>query len=537
MNVRQAAAVACDRPCVVVRAGAGSGKTRVLTERALRAVREDVRDVTMCTFTNAAAREMALRMGSNGGHVVSGTIHSLAARMLRRLPARLPEGVGIDFRVADGRTVRMAAEGSDGRDVQGEIHRSNMLTYDDIFDLALAAVRAGDVPEPGLLLFDEAQDATGPEWEFVRLLAGRRFVVADSAQSIYGWRGGRPEEFVREGVAARADGAAFRLPVNYRSTPEILAVANAVPTPWRIGLEAHRASGVPVRRLDGVPIRDVVAGIVRERACRPEDVALIGRTKAVLRWAAADLDAAGMPWRSPSLADDEWESASALVAICAAHVAADPHDSLHLRPLLVEAGWSDLDLARADLGRARARTSLWGWAMSEGGDRGAALAGLRGVSHDHADDAVRSVLSDVMGWAAAGHRRAVDLIGAWRVGMAPAEGTAPADFLRWLSDPQREDVDVNGHGGGPLLTTVHGAKGREWPHVVVLGLEDGVFPLTRAIHEDALEEERRLFYVAVTRAMDSLSLHVGAEERDWRGRPSRSGRPVHVSRFLEEVGR
>ncbi|MFH1572196.1 MAG: ATP-dependent helicase [Gemmatimonadota bacterium] len=544
LDAYQAAAVASDAQRVVVRAGAGSGKTRVLVARARRAVAEGARRVVLITFTRAAAREMTERLGLDAEHVTAGTVHALAALLLRRhWPDRLPAGVDADFGVAGTVTAGLAEAATPGAGA-GTLHRGNLLSYDDLLGLVLDCllddVIGVRMPAADLVLVDEAHDLTRAEWEFIRRLGPRRFVVGDMAQAIFGWRGRALREFVIDRDAADVR---FDLPVNYRSRPEIVALANRVPAPGRLHVEAggeHEAPVVePVGVLSGVGAADVVQAVMAEADCEPEAVAVLARTKRKLREVARALDAAGIPYTAPPLADDVWGEPEGAAVAAAAHVAADPHDSLHLRALLEAAGWSELELATAERGRAEQACSLWSWIQTWGerwrsarAHPKAAAATVESAGGLPADRAVATVLAALLGWGSAvRYRRPLEIVRAWSAGM-PAGVDGPADLLRWLANPQREAPDVQNRN--VYLSTVHGAKGLEWPHVVIWGCEEGTIPLARAVREGQLDEERRLFYVALTRAAESLTFCVGGGE-DRKGRRGPAVAPA-PSRFLGEVG-
>lgn len=497
MNTAQAAAVASNVTVTVVRAGPGTGKTRVLVERARRAIREGERPV-LVTFTRSAAREMLDRLGDDAGHAWAGTLHGLCAEVLARHPEHLPPGIPAEgWQVAGdeaAKVARAAGAGSQG-EVRAALRASGLVTYDELLDGAAGAVAAGAWRPEGHLLIDEAQDLTAPEWALLRRMShAGRFVVGDAAQAIFGWRGGRVDQFLAEGVP----GAVLALGDNYRSRDPILDLANRLPVDGRVQVRAARsiADGPPVRLVE--PERAVAW--LRGRG--PGGVAVLGRTRGVLREAKDALEAAGVPVAAPCLEDDVWSTPGALNVLAALHVAANPHDSLHLAALLRRGGMKPAELARIELRRAFSACSLY-TALLDETERRPIIEAVHGAFGFRDARAAADVLYAVVGWGATpDEEAALEAVRAWWA-PRPSGEDGPGAFLRWFTDPHRDPLPAD-QTDAALLSTIHGAKGREWEAVVVWGCEEGVLPMGRL--DTDVAEERRLLYVAATRARDELVL-------------------------------
>jgi len=540
LNTEQAAAVSSPSPLVVVRAGAGTGKTRALVARARRALEKGERRVILLTFTNKAAGEMAARLGTDTYRCTVTTVHGMAMRVLREgVGWKYSSGVNARFGVASPQAVDRA-----GKDL-AVLHRANLLTYKEILRTGLMVLEEVPSLRPNaFVLVDEAQDLTPEQWRFVRLLGDRRFVVGDVAQSVFGWNGADLREFRSEWDTAAPE-ARFQLVRNYRSVPEIVDLANRIPTPGRVGLVAQRPSaplGGPLPRLveEGQDPLFILHWL-EDHDAKHSDVAILSRTRARLGGVAAALDDAGIPYRAPVLAGKLWDSDEGQVVLSAMHVAANPHDSLHLRHLLQVAGWDDLALARAEHGRTRGACSLWGWIVNLTHDQAAETPSPQlpallfheirpsGAAAWHASS---SILHALLGWDLSAYESPLRSVRLWTEQALSGTDT-PEYWLRWYADPHRVEPELPDDSPAVHLSTIHAAKGLEWPHVIVWGCEEGHLPHARSKTPEALEEERRLFYVAVTRARETVTLCRSSEIRRWaKARPE----AADPSRFLKEVG-
>ncbi len=617
-----------DGPLLVL-AGAGSGKTRVLTVRIAQLVQErgvDPARILAVTFTNKAAGEMRERLARLLGAAPTGmwvgTFHAIGARLLRANAAlvgrtpnftiydeddalsvikRLMEAKGVSLRdwspkaiaaaisdaknalvgpaeyarlANDARTRAVAAVYSE---LEGTLRAQNAVTFDDLLVLPVQLVqqhadrRAAYQDRFHHILVDEYQDTNRAQYALIRLLGAhsRVTVVADDDQAIYGWRGAD----IRNVLDFEKDfspATVVRLEENYRSTAPILKLANVViaANTQRLGktLRTTKAGGERVAALRALDERDEAAWvtdeIVRRRGAEPDlalrDVAILYRTNAQSRAFEEALRRIGMPYRligatrfydrreirdlmsylkliaNPS--DDEaFRRAitvprrglgdTALAQLTAAAAA-------HRVPLLVAAGRSDI----LEAVRPVARPALQDFAFL--------LTRLRmEAAEASVDELLRSLVEairygDYLRAEGPDSAERLDNVRELITGAAETVvdeggevGITPLDhFLQRASLVAAVD-QLDPNADAVAMMTVHNAKGLEFPVVFVTGLEDGLFPIGRAYDEpDSLEEERRLFYVAITRAERKLYLTY-AEQRRRNGEPL----PGKESLFLSAI--
>ena len=547
LNDEQRRAVTCPTTPLCILAGAGTGKTRVLTRRiAYRALTgaHDPRHVLALTFTRKAAGELTNRLRRLGlrDQVAAGTFHSVAYAQLRsrwadrgiRPPELLERKVGFVARLlpagqrASALDVVTEIEWAKARDIEPDdygaeahalgrraplAHREmarayqryeyekrqrRMIDFDDLLRLCRRDLREDrDFAQAQHwryqhLFVDEFQDVNPLQRSLLDAwVAGRRdlCVVGDPNQAIYGWNGADPSALAD--FADQHPGAeVVRLTDNYRSTPQILAVANAVLAGGSLddGAAAPPSGTLRANRPDG-PIPTVTS-------C-PDDVA---EARAVAR-SVRDHHRPGGSW-----------SAQAVLCRTNAQVAV-LEQALHRVdiPFRVRGGAGLLDqpevkVALRDLQR-------------HPGDLSAALTDLMGVAHAaatpdrDADDAPELDLRDPDADSArdgpdvAADSRAANLEALVRLGhdYLSVEGRpSTAGFLAWLRETTRAD-QPDDRGDAVELATFHAAKGLEWPVVHLAGIEQGLVPIGHARTPDELSEERRLFYVAITRAEQELS--------------------------------
>lgn len=528
LNEAQRRAVTTRSAPLRILAGAGSGKTRVLTRRIAHRVATDEvgpEHVLALTFTRKAAGELTRRLRQLGlrESVAAGTFHAIAYAQLRqrwadrgvRPPSLLERKVGFVARLLP----RHLAAGTAALDVVGEIEWAKARTvapgdyvgaaaaagrrpavdpgvvatafdrYEqekrsrrmvDFDDLLRLARRDLDDPEFAAarrwrfrhLFVDEFQDVNPLQYALLRAWLGDRpdlCVVGDPHQAIYAWNGA-DARYLERFDDHHPGGETVSLVDNYRSSPQVLAVANAVLATGRgsgpLELVANRPDGpVPsVRALDddGAEAR-AVARAVRD-AHRPAgrwgDQAVLARTNAQLVVIEEALRKAQVPYRirgGGSLLDQP-EVAQALRDL-RRRSEARPDDSV-----------PDLSTALADLEVGARHLETDGG--DQGDERAANLEALVRLGRDY---------------------RAVD----------PA-GSIPG-FLAWLTTTARGELPDGGDDAVDL-TTFHAAKGLEWGVVHIIGLEQGLVPITHARTSAAVDEERRLLYVAITRAERELHL-------------------------------
>jgi len=629
LNDAQREAVTAPVGNLLVLAGAGSGKTRVLVHRIawLLAVEGATPwSILAVTFTNKAAREMRGRieelLGQPLGGMWVGTFHGLAHRLLRahwqeaglpqsfqildaddqfRLIKRLLKGLDLDEASWPPRQVQWFINGKkdeglrpqhldDGGDpylrqmirlyaeYQAACERGGMVDFAELLLRALELWRE----RPDVLhhyqerfrhvLVDEFQDTNAVQYAWLKLLTGGRnnlFVVGDDDQSIYGWRGARVENIhsLQEHFAATR---LVRLEQNYRSTGNILNAANALIThnASRLGKELWTEDG------DGEPISlyaafneideaRFVAERIRqyiEEGHRRSEMAILYRTTAQSRLFEEALIHAAIPYRVYG-GLRFFERAEIKDALAYLRLLSNPQDDGAFERA-VNTPPRGIGAKTLDAVRAHARDfdlSLWRAAgeLLDGGSMPKRAAGaLRGfldlleelgvetrrlelaekvVQVLHVSGLPGHFEKDRDGRGMDRKENLEELVNAARqFAFEREEGEEPGEGLdAFLAHAALEAGDTQGdpHEDCVQLMTLHSAKGLEFPLVFLVGMEEGLFPHSMSSEDPArLEEERRLCYVGMTRAMQALYL-CHAESRRLHG----SENYPLPSRFLREI--
>jgi DNA helicase-2/ATP-dependent DNA helicase PcrA len=653
LNAAQRDAVLAPPGPLLVLAGAGTGKTRVVIARIAHLVRQGARPsrILAVTFTNKAAREMLGRAGSLLGRRGSrdadaerpeiSTIHSLCVRVLRRHATQLgyPERFAIvdrgeqettarrvlkELRVAEtvlrptdllervgrwkSRGLRpqaaldtIAGDADDSwtlaaaayRRYQEALRTAGAVDFDDLLllvDELFSSDEKARQTEAGRfdhLLVDEYQDTSGIQERILGALArdhGSLCVVGDDDQSIYAWRGAEVAhilDFARRWPGARV----VKLEENYRSTPEIIHAANAL-----IGHNGRRhgktlvskaPSGTPPAILQAQDEADEAArvcgdveSLLRERRVGPGEAVILVRTGEQTRPFEQELRRRGIPYDvvgSRSFFDRrEVKDVMAFLRFVV-----EPDDDLALGRIanLPPRGISAAVLNAARAEAAAGGISLWR-ALTAARDTGrlssAAAGGIEQLQHllrlaapeadpaaatgGRAASALRSLLETV------GYRKHLDRDYA----DDPAEAETRWACVEEVANALDQHERSAGRGTSPLalvvrgflddlvlqvseedrftrekprgdvlrLMTLHAAKGLEFDCVWMVGLEEGLLPHHRAVTEglQALDEERRLCYVGVTRARRRLALSLCLTRAKWG-----KAKPCRPSRFLYEL--
>ena len=632
LNPAQRDAVAHDDGPMLVLAGAGSGKTKVLTTRIVRLIAErgvPAHEILAVTFTNKAAGEMRRRIAAQLGRepkgMWCGTFHALGARMLRGIAPLV--GRAQNFTIYDEDDALAACKRvmerrqispkqfspnavlhaiSDAKnalvssseyattardpfaqavagvysDLETALERANAVTFDDLLVLPVRAMERDTALREHYqrrfryVLVDEYQDTNAAQYRFVSLMGGgyhNVMVVGDDDQSIYGWRGADIRnilDFERGFPGAKV----VRLEENYRSTPSVLALANAViaENTERRGktLRATRPAGEPVTLIETLDERDeaeVIADIVIERTARDtflrRECAVLYRTNAQSRALEDAFRRRSIPYRLIGAVRfyDRREIRDLMAYL---KLVANPADDEAFRRAV---NVPKRGLGDATLALLAERAAIDGMSLLSVASRPDVLAGMRPAARaaleefvalvqrmrvQAADAAVDELLRTLVEQIRyADHLRAegpegVDRVDNVREMIAGAAevvaddggevGLTPLDhFLQkatLVAGVDKLDPDAD----AVTMMTMHNAKGLEFPLVFVSGLEDGLFPLARAAEDPKqLEEERRLFYVGITRAEKKLYLTC-AEQRRRNGEmmfsmPSRFLRAITAS--------
>jgi DNA helicase-2/ATP-dependent DNA helicase PcrA len=530
LNAAQLQAVTSPATPLRILAGAGSGKTRVLTHRIAHRAAEGTLDperTLAVTFTRKAAGELRDRLGRLGlrSGVHAGTFHAIALAQLRQrweernvrppelldrkfpviarlLPGRRETATVLDViaevewataRRVTAETYEAAARAAGRRpplplgtvaevlDRYAETKRKRRLVdFDDLLRLAARDLAADPVYASARhwrfrhLFVDEFQDVNPLQHELLSRWLGPESdlcVVGDPNQAIYAWNGA-DARYLGDFDHFFPGGATVTLEDNYRSSPQVLAVANAVLASGpnvAIRLRPHRPEGPLPTVSDHEDERAEAAAVARAArdAHRPGSPwsaqAVLVRTNAQTAALAEAFAAAGIPHRVRGSANllDQQEVRAALAAIRRA---------------------PSVEVALGDLEQTVRRSTRTG----RDGDAGTAddpAGDPTGLSEDRAANLAELVR-----------------LGREFTALDPTGGI-PA-FLTWLHSSLRGEDRRD--GDAVEILTFHAAKGLEWPVVHLAGLEEGYVPIHHAQGDDDVDEERRLLYVALTRAEEEL---------------------------------
>ncbi|MGH8851796.1 MAG: UvrD-helicase domain-containing protein [Casimicrobiaceae bacterium] len=626
LNPEQLAAVTLPHASALILAGAGSGKTRVLTTRIawlLATGHASPLSILAVTFTNKAAKEMLTRLSAltpvNTRGMWVGTFHGLCNRMLRahfrdaQLPQlfqimdmqdqlalikRLYKAHHIDDERFPARQLQSLINASKEEGLRpNQVEAHDEFTRRQVEHFALyeqACQRDGAVDFPELLLrtyellsrndglrehyrrrfshilVDEFQDTNALQYKWLKLLTSPQtsvFAVGDDDQSIYAFRGANVanmQHFERDFGVDGAPVKLIKLEQNYRSHGRILDAANALikHNQGRLGknLWTADAEGEPVRAFaapsdldEAAFIVDVVNGLVAD-GVSPAEVAVLYRSNAQSRVIEHALFNAGMPYRVYG-GMRFFERAEVKHALAYLRLMAAPgDDAAFLRVLnfpLRGIGARSIETLQE---RAQAAgTSLWQAACSQpvSGKAGTSVAAfvalveaLRAATHDlplpetvdhvvHASGLLAHYAAEKDGQERVDNLQ--ELINAADGFVREAErgiGEGDDPLTSFLAHAALEAGETQAAEGRPALQlmTVHSAKGLEFHTVFVTGMEEGLFPHENSLSEyDGVEEERRLAYVAITRARRRLYL-THAQSRMLHGQL----RYNVASRFLDE---
>ena len=627
LNPAQLEAVIAEPGPILVVAGAGSGKTRVLTHRIAHLVDEHgaaPSSILAITFTNKAAGEMAERVNRALGRSATGmwvmTFHAACARILRaeatrigfrqsfsiydssdqvrlvrsiieddlgkdskRYPAR-----GVHARISDAKNRLISAEqfadDSDGYfdTTVGEVYlryqsrllEAGAMDFDDL--LVHTSNLLEQIPEAREkwqtafkhVLVDEYQDTNHAQYRLIRsLAAGHRsiFVVGDSDQSIYSWRGADIRnilDFEKDFPNART----IRLEQNYRSTQFILDAANAV-IEHNEGRQEKRlwselGPGEPVRivecqdeRSEARFVVGQIARVIGEGGSL-RDVAVFYRTNAQSRALEEALRQADVPYRIIGGTGfyDRQEVKDALAYLRAI---ANPSDDVSLRRIInvPRRAIGDTTVSRlaehaAMLGVSLRLVLLDAESVLPGSAARKSVASFSAMmdrlavasltmepaellERIYEETAMIESLRAERTLEANGRIENLDeLLGVAR--SATLTGQPEADLARFLQElspvSDADQLPASEDDSAVTMMTLHTAKGLEFPRVYMVGMEDNIFPHARALEEANLEEERRLCYVGMTRAREQLTMTY-ARTRSLYGRQDYNP----PSTFLSEI--
>ena len=635
MNPRQKEAVMHTEGPLLLMAGAGSGKTRVLTHRIAYLIEEknvNPWNILAITFTNKAAREMKERvnqlLGSGGEDVWVSTFHSMCVRILRRdvdqigysrnftiidtseqntLMKRVLKELNIDPKKYDPRSILGAISNAknelltpaDYENQQGslfeqivgrcyalyqkELRNNQCMDFDD---LIMNTIRLFKENEDALQFYqrkfhyihvDEYQDTNHAQYTLVNLLADRfknLCVVGDADQSIYGWRGANMQNIL-DFEKDYPDAAVILLEQNYRSTQTILNAANQVIKNNRNrpdkNLWTENRAGEKITYYRGDSERDEARFIVSEmqkqiadKGRKFGDFAVLYRTNAQSRVIEEMLLKANVPYTMVGGRKfyDRKEIRDILAYLS---VIANPSDSLSLERII---NVPKRGIGATSVEKLREFASLHEWSLLEAamnvdlanisGKAGKELGSFGMMMDQFAQMipylSVTELTKEILDKT--GYKQDLinqnNLESQSRLENLEEFLTVTQEFDKRFEAQNEDDADApeekltvflndlallsdvdsyEEESSQVTLMTLHAAKGLEFPVVFLIGLEENIFPLSRALMEESeLEEERRLAYVGITRAEEELFL-TNAFSRTLYGR-TQSNRP---SRFVEEI--
>ena len=624
---------------MMVIAGAGSGKTRVLTYRIANLIQRGVDpfSILSLTFTNKAAREMKERIGKVIGegearNIWMGTFHSIFARILRMECERINyprnftiydtqdsralikdiiKGLGMDdkvykpasvqARISNAKNNLIDARGyADHAEIMSEDHqagrpriaeiyrayenrcfRAQAMDFDDLLFKMNVLLR--DFPDLLLkyqhkfsyILVDEYQDTNFAQYLIIKQLAALRenlCVVGDDAQSIYGFRGANIQNILNF-KQDYPDFVLYKLEQNYRSTKYIVDAANSViannkdqieKVVWTANGEGER---IAVHRCysdneEGRWAATQIFDLHNQRQQHWKDIAILYRTNAQSRSFEESLRKLNVPYRIyGGLSFYQRKEIKDLIAYF--RLTANPRDDEALKRiinyptrgigkttmdrLLVESTERDVsiwDLVTDDLAPP---TTVKGASLRKVQDfvqmmRGFAAELDTKDAHDLGmhiakhTGLVHTLYQDKTPEGVARYDNVQELLNGMKSFVEQAKETDPdafaslGDFLldvALLTDADQDDGDEN----KVSMMTIHAAKGLEFENVFIVGLEEELFPSSMALQSRSdLEEERRLFYVALTRAKRTCALSYALTRYKW-------GQLIQAepSRFIEEI--
>jgi DNA helicase-2/ATP-dependent DNA helicase PcrA len=636
LNPAQLEAVTHGPGPLLVLAGAGSGKTRVLTHRiAWMILEHDVqpRYILAVTFTNKAAGEMKERVltlladraeGIQGLWI--GTFHSVCARILRQIADRFDyprsftiydgddslqllkqvmdamswsigslDAYGLRGRISDAKNRLLSPEqyaaihhghvedavAEAYRRYQATLRANRAFDFDDLLMQTVVQLREDDALLASFrrkfrhVLVDEYQDTNHAQYQFVKLLTEEHrsiTVVGDDDQSIYGWRGAD----IRNILSFEDDfpeAVSIRLEQNYRSTGRILDAAHAIVEKNRERkpkkLWTEREAGEPLvvhgaadAESEAEWVARTILGLQRDGRSA-SDVAVLYRTNSQSRALEEGMRRRGLPYVIVG-GTRFYERAEVKDALAYLRILANPADDwsmtrvlgvpkrgigavtlkaledvAHERgtglagaltdPALVlqvnaptQAGLRELAGLLAEF-RARAEAEPAGAWVAEYLEKAGLFSHYRALKDPRREDRIENLYELVAGVQTFSLERP----------SSPGEGDLTA-FLEEVS--LLTDLDTAAVGGGVVtLMTLHNAKGLEFPVVFLAGCEENLFPLTRALESPReYEEERRLFYVGLTRAKDRVYLSYAHERYRW-GQSTVAGPSPFLSELPEDL--
>ncbi len=626
LNPQQQAAVSAPDGQILVLAGPGSGKTRVLTQRAAFLIRErqvDPYRLLAVTFTNKAARAMQERLQHSLGSTLDGlwlgTFHSICARILRREADVMPftrdfvimdaddqkslvkmalKEFNIDDKIFPPASLHSAISNAKNNLTQAKdfvagnyreeivrrvferyeqmLRTSNALDFDDLLLYAVRLLQENDAVREKYarrfyhVLVDEFQDTNMAQYELLQLLSSHYqniFVVGDEDQSIYRWRGADYRNVLRFQKDYPAH-ETFLLEQNYRSTQNVLDAARAVidrntqRTPKSLFSERGRGEKIILfeamdDHAEAMFAVETTRTMMESKKAGGGEIAIMYRTNAQSRLLEEAFFQSRMPYRLVG-AQRFYGRQEVKDMIAYLRTVQNPADEVSLLRVinLPPRGIGDKTLedlrniadnaqlsmgsVLLDLGNKQGESQFWhtfsGRAAAALAGFGALLVNWRNLNQNILlPELFEHILKDtnyqeyIMDASDVGYSRWENVQELLRMAYEYSN-SGLVEFLENLALVSDQDT-LPEKSDTPTLLTLHAAKGLEFKVVFIVGLDEGLLPHRRSMDDpEEMAEERRLFYVGITRAKDHLYL-VRADQRRNYGSFDYST----PSRFLEDI--
>lgn len=629
---QRAAADHFEGPLMVL-AGPGSGKTRVITHRVARLLDRGVSpaEVLALTFTNKAAREMSERVHRliNGARVEVSTFHSFCARLLRKWPEQvglkqnftildstdqvqlirqIMKDVGFDTTMHDPRRVLNRISRARNELITADLFRQryeervgdllDAVVYEVFPEYELQILHQNSVDFDALLLHvvdmlegnselreyldlqfrfvlvDEYQDTNHAQYRIVKALSQHcpnLCVTGDPDQSIYGWRGARPEN-ITQFEQDYPETAIVSLDQNFRSTGAIVRCADQLishnPRRHRNSLHTENAEGTPVSLRvfsDAETEADQIAREIKQRVSAGNsdysDFAIFYRVNALSRPIETAFSRHSVPFQVAS-GFSFYERAEIRDLLGYLRLIENPDDNVAFRRIVNRPARS---IGEKTVSRVAAYAEQHNLSLLAAADKAPHIAGLTTRSrkplrtfcdliqklHELANNGrVAGLIERLIAeidylslWKRENDEvdqdrvaNIYELVSAARLYESSFDGSDESPSLQGfleLASLTSEADNVDASRGAVTLMTIHASKGLEFPFVYVVGVESGLIPHDRAVRDGdpaSFQEERRLLFVAVTRAMQELTL-TQTRQRDFRG----SRRYTISSPFVPEM--
>lgn len=630
MNEKQAQAVTCTQGPLLIMAGAGSGKTRVLTHRVAYLIEEqgvNPWNILAITFTNKAAKEMRERIdnliGEGSQDIWVSTFHALCVRILRRdcekigyerafgiastseqrtLMKNILTELNVDIKKFDPRAILSAISNAkndllDPKQYaqiakaqfeelvakayvmyQERLQANQVMDFDDLIMQTIELFKQS----PETLAFyqrkfkyihvDEYQDTNEAQYVLVNMLAKENrnlCVVGDADQSIYGWRGANMENIMNF-EKDYADATVVKLEQNYRSTKTILQAANDVienninrkdKTLWTQNQTGEKIVYYRAQNANDEAYYVVkqIQQQIQEKQRNFGDFAILYRTNAQSRMIEETFVKANIPYKLVG-AHKFYERKEIMDVLAYLKLAANPKDSMSFSRVVNE---PKRGIGKTSLNKLQDFANMHGLSLIEAAEN-VVMTDITKKAATQLEEFARLIrklnsfektatitemtkkILDITGYKAAleesktleDQSRLENLQEFLSVTQQFDQEWQPEDeqsnpFVDFLADLAlvSDQDSVEEEPDEVTLMTLHAAKGLEFPVVFLMGMEEGLFPLSRAaFDENELEEERRLAYVGITRAEEELFL-TNAFSRMLYGKSQSNA----VSRFIGEI--